>query len=531
LAGAIANTYDFIKKCLPAHQHSHSHGDPHIATFDGHGYDLQAIGEFVYVDSADFSIQSRLQGEKGKATWNVATAIRAGTHVIESYQENVQTIVAVDGSEVEPGHEGINFPDGTLVFTVPNSLNDLVVVSPSGAYVLIESFGGRQNLRVGIPPGVAVTGGLGGFADGNTSNDFRLRDGAVLALRAAKSIEGLYGQFAQSWRVIPGERLFRRGSAAEFLTTAYTSLPQSVISLSDFPNAVLENARRECRSRGVPGAAIADCMFDVAATGDVSWANQAAESGTVKWLTGAVPPVSENPVGVIVPRHVQAGSVLSIESHGSPQSGDLVFVAAPTQAATVYPLQNRHDAVNASSGSLIAPAVPGAYEVRYFRLGQGTVMARIPLEVTSPVVLLAGPNSTPAGSMIQVNWDGPRAPGDLVFISSVESAGNRYPLENRHPTSNASPASLIAPAVPGPYEIRYFSFANAAVLARVPIVVTDANVSLTAPRSVAAGSAFRFTWQGPNATNDLIFVASPQSPGNQYPLENRMRRRAGRPPS
>ena len=58
----------------------------------------------------------------------------------------------------------------------------------------------------------------------------------------------------------------------------------------------------------------------------------------------------------------------------------------------------------------------------------------------------------------------------------------------------------------GPAEIRYYSGTEYKVLARRPVTVKAAEIKLTAPASVAAGSTVSIEWIGPNNTNDYLTI-------------------------
>ena len=506
---------------------AHVAGDPHLNTFDGHSYDFQAIGEFIQSKTPELEVQVRLDGIKGVNTRTVATAVRVGPHVVESYlppssQKQDSFSVIIDGSARDLGFNGISFKDGTFVARRHGSRgfwnrdDNVLIVDPVGSYVLIEAYGFSQNVKVSLARDAKIKGGLGGVPDGDTSNDFILRNGTAMSQQAAKTIDGLYGRFAQSWRVRPEERLFTQGAASDFLTDKYTSLPVKITRLSDFSEAEIEKARGECRQRGIQGALLDDCIYDVLVTGDVAWADQAAASAATWSLTGNTPSVIRNAVDIEAPHSVAAGSTIEFAWKGPNTPGDLIFIAPPDMATNQYPASNNHATEKGSPAKLVAPAKEGRYEIRYFSHVKGDVVSRVPLTVTAANVRLDAPQNVAAGSVIQVPWKGPNTPGDLIFIATSDMATNEYPGSNNHATEKGSPARLIAPAKAGRYEIRYFSHVNGDVVSRVPLTVTDPEVRLDAPGTVAAGSTLEFAWKGPNAPNDFIFIATPGMASNEF---------------
>ncbi|MGY1669151.1 ankyrin repeat domain-containing protein [Geodermatophilus sp. SYSU D00710] len=267
------------------------HGEPHITTVDGHDYDLQAAGEFVWLSSPQLTVQTRFEGTVGSVTWTTATAVDTGSHVVESYYDTAGPDSAADVTEGVPAvidgrattvdYTGVVLDDGSYVARQRGGLDDrnLLVVDPRGVWVRVENLNVSQNVLMGLPDGAgASTRGLAGTGDGDRTNDFTLRDGSVLGFAEARTIDGLYGRFASSWRVQPAERLFTAGDAQQYLTEDYTAVPQSVTSLADFAPDEVATAREQCRAQGVTDPAeLEDCAYDLLAAGQ-EWAEQAGES-------------------------------------------------------------------------------------------------------------------------------------------------------------------------------------------------------------------------------------------------------------
>lgn len=239
--------------------------------------------------------------------------------------------------------------------------------------------------------------------------------------------------------------------------------------------------------------------------------------------------ISQEKVELDAPVRSPAGSTISFAWRGPAAPDDLIFILKPDVADNSYPISDdqRHRAALGSPANLVAPAEPGAYEIRYFSYANGEPLLRAPLEVTPAQVSLMAPTEISAGSVVEFAWQGPNAPGDLIFIADPDMADNRYFLsdEQRHPTSKGSPALLVVPAAQGNYEVRYFSYNNATKLASKPILVSAPEVSFSAPKEVTPGAHMRFPWKGPGAPGDLIFISKSDSPDNEYPLSDRRRHR------
>jgi hypothetical protein len=511
---------------------SNVHGEPHINGFDGVRYSFQAIGEFVYFTTPGFEVQQRFTGEKGRASSAQATAIRVGDNVIESYfdspsRRTSDMPIVVNGDDVTLTRDGISFDDGGFVGRLKSkpTYHNLIVVEPGGSYVIVENLNVSQNVLFGVSEDIRalIAGGLGGVPDGDRANDFALRDGTILDSGSIGSIENMYGRFAASWRVTPEERLFTRGTAQEFLTAEYTDLPASVAKLSDYSDDEQERARRTCIDAGVLGeAALEDCTYDVLVTGDPAWAQAAGASQVVMSM---VQPADLEPAPAAVRREpapdlAPVSVTLTAVAAGVLDSTELQWIlikqateetSIPESVAATIDVMlkpGRYDVI-ISSDNFTAESTIDVAE-------SGNNRFDIPLQARSEEQPFDAPASAPAGEVLRFGWRGPGLENDVIFIASPSMRDNRYPRSNRHDAADPSDAVLITPAIPGNYEIRYFSHANGTVLARQPIAITAPRVEIEAPQTVTAGSEFVFSWTGPGIEGDLLFVARSDMDANQY---------------
>ena len=169
---------------------------------------------------------------------------------------------------------------------------------------------------------------------------------------------------------------------------------------------------------------------------------------------------------------------------------------------------------------LVAPAVPGDYELRYYNGDNSTVLATVPLRVVATEVALDAPASVPVASYFTVGWTGPGARYDEVQV--VDPAGNNgrgKVLDNQRVQSDKGydlrQVTMTAPARPGAYELSYYSGDNSAVLHVQPIEATAVEVSFDAPASAAAGETISIGWVGPGARYDDVQVVDPAANGGR----------------
>ena len=117
-----------------------------------------------------------------------------------------------------------------------------------------------------------------------------------------------------------------------------------------------------------------------------------------------------------------------------------------------------------------------------------------PIAPEQPLAQVFAPAQAVVGSAFRVTWEGEDLhPRDYVTIVPAGADDVAYGDYDR--LEDRTEGELRAPAEPGLYEVRLQLDAGDRVLARAPIEVVDADVTVSAPAQVVVGSAFPVTWQ------------------------------------
>ena len=205
--------------------------------------------------------------------------------------------------------------------------------------------------------------------------------------------------------------------------------------------------------------------------------------------------LTEAELSLTFPAQIAAGSSLEVTWAGP---------NAPLDNIQIGPVGGGYESwtytERGNPAKLIAPAEPGAYEVRYVFQDRETILSQ-PITVTEAALSMTAPETILGGSSFEVAWEGPDATGDNIQIAPV---GGSY-LDWTY-TKNGNPAKLTAPVAAGDYELRYVFRDRETILTR-PVKITPPNLALSAPASVKAGSTFEVTWDGPNANGDNVQIA------------------------
>ena len=212
----------------------------------------------------------------------------------------------------------------------------------------------------------------------------------------------------------------------------------------------------------------------------------------------------EYDVSVSAPDTALAGSAFDVSWTGTVHSRDFVtIVPMGAEAGT----RGNYFRVGEDDGtdSLKAPAETGLYEVRYvLDEGRRTVASQT-IEVTEPEVTVSAPDSALAGSAFDVSWTSTVNYRDFVTIvpmgADAGTRGNYFRVGKDDGTD-----SLKAPAETGLYEVRYVLDEGRRTVASQTIEVTEPEVTVSAPDSALAGSAFDVSWTGTVNYRDFVTI-------------------------
>ena len=299
-------------------------GDPHLNTFDGFSYDLQAAGEYVLFEAhagEPLTVQGRFEPlgetvvpECGDLSWNTAAAtVIAGKRVTARVYPEWE--VRIDGELVEGPDDVPELDDGASIILDSDSVS---MGWPEGEFVEFHRRRTRTpslTVEATLPPHRRgqIRGLLGQF-DGDRTTDLVLPNGTIL--EQPGSFEDLYEVLAPSWRVRKADSLFDYHDGEDADSFLIDGFPSAPIAIADLPEDLAAEAEETCLSEGVSDAHnLAACTLDVICFDDPGYAQAAADAQT---------PVASQPPGrhdLMVDgdiRHVEAPETVAAEALAEP---------------------------------------------------------------------------------------------------------------------------------------------------------------------------------------------------------------------
>ena len=277
-------------------------GDPHIRTMGGTRYDFQAAGEFTLLrDMEGMEIQVRqtpvetpppvkddYTGLTVCVSLNTAVAARVGSHRI-SYQPFRERRLQffLDGKPAELPSKGLDLGGHRVTVFAAGGETGIRIDYEYGPVVTITpnfwTSYGLPYIDVDVSNTNAGEGLMGRIPKGNWLP--ALQNGVTLGPKPASPQERyvqLYRTFADSWRVTDQTTMFLYTpgkSTATFTDRNWPSQQPPCTPGIEFPvpvNPIRENipiAKAERICKGVTDKDLHDnCVFDVATTGDETWA-------------------------------------------------------------------------------------------------------------------------------------------------------------------------------------------------------------------------------------------------------------------
>ena len=203
-----------------------------------------------------------------------------------------------------------------------------------------------------------------------------------------------------------------------------------------------------------------------------------------------------------------AGSVVKVTWKGPNNEGDFITIVLKTTRDADY--ERSVPTRDGSPSAIATPMETGEGEIRYLSGQNNRVLARRPIKILPPHIVLAAADEGVAGSVVSITWEGPNYPDDYITIVAKtvpdgQRGGFAYTLKG-------SPSAVTAPAEAGDCEIRYMTGWGHKVLARRSIKIVAGLVTLNAPDKGVAGSEVAIVWTGPNNENDFITVVPKATP-------------------
>ncbi|MPY73800.1 MAG: VWA domain-containing protein [Alphaproteobacteria bacterium] len=213
----------------------------------------------------------------------------------------------------------------------------------------------------------------------------------------------------------------------------------------------------------------------------------------------AVSPVAAEEPQISIPKSVEAGANFAVGFESGLEKGDEVTIGTAAgepiaQAPRAYPT------TDSPSVEIAAPVDPGDYTVVIIR-GSKPIATR-PITVTGASASLRAPAKAVLREQIAVEYEGPANPGDHVTFVKLDGTPILYAQRAYPNGKQKGTLEMIAPEKPGRYKVAYFT--GVKPLASVPLEVTGASASVSAPKLVRIRDRFEVTVEGPANPGDVL---------------------------
>ena len=175
-------------------------------------------------------------------------------------------------------------------------------------------------------------------------------------------------------------------------------------------------------------------------------------------------------------------------------------------------------------GSLLAPADPGLYEVRYVLRHGNKTLASTPIEVITTQQTVTAPEHVITGAPFTVSWGANIDRYDRMTIVPAGAKDGTYGMY--FDVGDKLEGQLTAPADPGLYEVRYMLRHGNKTLASTPLEVVTTEITLDATKIVRANTNIDIRWSSVINPYDRITIvpagAKEGSYGTYFDVSDRL---------
>ena len=214
--------------------------------------------------------------------------------------------------------------------------------------------------------------------------------------------------------------------------------------------------------------------------------------------------ISAASAGLTAPANANVGDTIEIGWTGPDYDNDFIAIRRPDSEG-YHRFETTVATDRGNPARLEVPSTPGTYLIEYIEGQDRTALAVSELIVAESAASVTAPTSAVAGSTVEVGWTGPAADRDFIAIG-LDGAEGSARWENYTRVDTGNPLQLLVPTTPGTYLVQYFLDQDRVVLASVPLSVTPAEATLSAPQSAVAGSSIEIGWTGPDYGRDFIAI-------------------------
>jgi hypothetical protein len=215
--------------------------------------------------------------------------------------------------------------------------------------------------------------------------------------------------------------------------------------------------------KGSPARLVAPDSPGVFEVRYVSESNRGTILAAAPLLVGTPSAAIDGPADVI------AGSRMAISWDGPDNASDyLIVVDGSSREDASF---ERVQTWRGNPLSLIAPDVPGVYEIRYVTGRTLQTLARHSFVVLPARASLAAPITIEADQVFETHWVGPDNENDAIAVVNPHAGGG---VQSFTYTRRGNPVKIKAPDEPGTYEIRYLAGSSRLSLSSISIEVVEA---------------------------------------------------------
>ncbi|AKI01805.1 von Willebrand factor type A domain [Hoeflea sp. IMCC20628] len=221
-----------------------------------------------------------------------------------------------------------------------------------------------------------------------------------------------------------------------------------------------------------------------------------------KTLAIAAVELVEAQVEITAPEQATTGAVFDVAWSKTINESDYITIVPA--GADQGSRGNHIRAGSDREGNLRAPSEPGLYEVRYVLEEGKKTLAIAAVELVEAQVEITAPEQATIGAVFDVAWS--KTINESDYITIVPAGADQGSRGNHIRAGSDREGSLAAPAEPGLYEVRYVLEEGKKTLATAAIELVEAEIGISGPGIVRAGTDVDITWSSTVNRHDYVTI-------------------------
>jgi uncharacterized protein YodC (DUF2158 family) len=212
--------------------------------------------------------------------------------------------------------------------------------------------------------------------------------------------------------------------------------------------------------------------------------------------------LTKTSVAIQADKQIIAGNILDVTWQAPKGLNGFINIQKANEATNYY-AQPHINISNKKAGTMRVPATEGDYILRWYSRHDRQILTELPIKLTGSKIMIIAPDRAMSGKELPLSWQSPQGLDAFINIQPANKAANYKATPYVYINDDYS-ADLQLPSESGNYILRWYDRDSREVLAKHPITLTGAIISIQAPKDALIGTEIAIAWRAPNNLDAFI---------------------------